>query len=717
MPGSGGKEVKAMRRQIVPQRHARALEQVSSTESWASAEGSPFPQGVSKIREENAYNFALYSKHAESVTLLLYAGDVVHPAVSYRMDYLKNKSGRIWHCRIPAAAITNARYYAYAVSGPPPNGRFEWHNFDPEKILLDPYAESIFFPKDFDRSAAVRPGSNAGKAPLGLIAACEHTFDWRREKPVHHESDTIIYELHVKGFTRSPNSGVTPKKRGAYLGLIENIPYLKELGVTAVELMPVFQYDPQEGNYWGYMPLNFFSPHQGYATGEASCVCQQHNEFRAMVDALHAAGIEVILDVVYNHTGEGDHNGPIYSFKGIDNSTYYLISDRPWDPYENFTGARNTLNCENRYVRKMILDSLRYWVKEMRVDGFRFDLASIFSRNEDGSIDLEDPQLFADIASDPDLAKVRLIAEPWDAAGIYQLGRSLPGITWFQWNGRFRDDARRFVKGDPGMVSSIMARLYGSDDLFPDDRMNAYHAYQSVNYIDSHDGFTFYDLVSYDRKRNLANGQDNTDGANENHSWNCGWEGDENVPDEVMRLRKRQIKNFCCLLFLANGTPMFRAGDEFMQTQGGNNNPYNQDNETSWLDWRRLDRHRDIFRFFKNMIAFRKAHRSLCRSRFWREDIRWHGVGASVDLSHDSHSLAFFLAGSSQDDVNIYVMINAYWEDLTFTIQEGAAGEWRRVIDTSLESPEDFCAPGKEVQLTSPDYVVKARSIVVLVRP
>ncbi len=685
--------------------------------SWLSIEGSPFPQGVSRVKEEDAYNFALYSKHAESVTLLLYGGsDVVNPILSYRMDFLKNKSGRIWHCRIPAAAMKDARYYAYSISGPPPNGRFEWHSFDPEKILLDPYAEAVFFPKDFDRSAAMRPGANAGKAPLGLIAACDHTFDWHRDKSVRHESDTIVYELHVKGFTKNPNSGVAGERQGTYLGAIDKIPYLKELGVTAVELMPVFQYDPQEENYWGYMPINFFSPHQGYATGAASCVCEQHNEFRAMVEALHAADIEVILDVVYNHTGEGNHTGPLYSFKGIDNSTYYLISDRPWDPYENFSGAENTLNCANRYVRKMILDSLRYWVKEMRVDGFRFDLASIFSRNEDGTIDLEDPQLFADIASDPDLVKIRLIAEPWDAAGAYQLGRSFPGITWLQWNGRFRDEVRRFMRGDSGMIPAIMTRLYGSDDLFPDDRMNAYHAHQSVNYIASHDGFTLYDLVSYNRKRNWANGHDNTDGPSENYSWNSGWEGDENVPEEVVKLRSRQIKNFCCILFLSNGTPMFRAGDEFIQTQGGNNNPYNQDNETSWLDWSRLDTHRDIFRFFKSMIAFRKAHRSLCRSRFWREDIRWHGVREPMDMSHDSHSLAFFLGGASQHDADLYVMINAYWTDLTFTVQEGEARQWRRVIDTSLASPEDFCEPGEEVRLTSQAYVVKARSIVVLIR-
>lgn len=683
--------------------------------NWTAYEGSPFPSGIAWIESEQAYNFALYSKHAESVTLLLYRkDDVINPVFTYHLDCLKNKSGRIWHYRIPKALMKGVRYYAYSISGPEPNGRFEWHNFDPHKILLDPYAKAVFFPATFDRRAAMQPGPNVGQAPLGLIRVDEHPFDWSDDKHPCHEAETIIYELHVKGFTNNPNSGVSPDKRGTYAGLVEKIPYLKELGVTAVELMPVFQYDPQEGNYWGYMPLTFFAPHHGYASTRTAYA--HHNEFRAMVKALHAADIEVILDVVYNHTAEGDHAGPLYNFKGIDNSTYYLISDQPEAPYQNFSGTSNTLNCANRYVRKMILDSMHYWVKEMHIDGFRFDLASLFTRNADGLINWDDPLLLGDISSNPDLANIRLIAEPWDAGGAYHLGRSFPGILWFQWNGRFRDEVRRFVRGDPGLVAALMTRLYGSDDLFPDDRLHAYHPYQSINYLTSHDGFTLYDLVSYNHKRNRANGHHNTDGPGENYSWNCGWEGDEHVPGEVMKLRKQQIKNFCCLLFLSNGTPMLRAGDEFGQTQGGNNNPYNQDNETSWLDWNRLQVHQDIFRFFKRMIAFRKAHPSLSRSRFWREDVYWYGVGQAVDLSNDSHSLAFCLHGASEQDIDIYVMINAYWKELSFTIQEGSVGQWKRVIDTSLDSPDDFCEAGAEAPLTSHTYEVKARSIVVLTK-
>jgi glycogen operon protein len=686
-------------------------------ESWATEEGLLFPLGVSWVEGEQAYNFALSSRHAEKVTLLLYREEnLARPVLARRLDYLKNKSGRVWHCRVPKTEAAGARYYAYAIDGPGQHGRGLWHAFDPDKVLLDPYARAVFFPPGFDRRAAIGPGPNAGKAPLGLLAACDCLPQPKQGRRPRHEADLIIYELHVRGFTNHPSSGVSPDRRGTYLGVIDKIPYLQELGVTAVELMPIFQFDPQEGNYWGYMPIHFFAPHQGYASRRAADACEQHQEFRAMVDALHAAGIEVILDVVYNHTGEGNQHGPTYSFKGIDNSTYYQMTGRPGEPYANFAGTGNCLNSTNPAVRKLVLDSLHYWADEMGADGFRFDLASVFTRRPDGSIDPDNPPIFSDLAADPHLAQARLIAEPWDAAGAYHLGRAFPGLEWFQWNGSFRDDVRRFIRGDPGLVGAVMCRLYGSDDLFPDDLAHAYHPYQSVNYVTSHDGFTLYDLVSYSHKRNWANGHNNEDGPVENHSWNCGWEGDDQVPMQVLHLRKRQVKNFCTLLFLANGTPMFRAGDEFLQTQGGNSNPYNQDNEATWLDWGRLQTHADIHRFFRRIIAFRKAHPSLSRSRFWREDVRWYGVGPAVDLSHDSHSLAFCLRGASQRDCDLCVMINASGQDQTFTLQEGEAGQWRRIIDTSRESPDDFREPGQEVPLNSRAYVVGSRSVVVLVR-
>ena len=676
--------------------------------TWEQDEGSPLPLGVTWIEEEQAFNFAVHAEHAESVTLLLYtSADLINPLLAYRFDFLRNKTGRIWHCRIPLSEISEARYYGYSVSG---EAVSYLHGFDPQKVLHDPYATCVFFPPEFDRKLAMREGSNAGKAPLGVLPPRHSIFNWEGSRFLHHESDAVIYELHVKGFTKNPNSGVDPSHAGTYAGLVEKIPYLKELGITIVELMPVFQRDPQEGDYWGYMPLNFFAPHSQYSSTGPDC---QHLEFKNMVKAFHQAGIGVVLDVVYNHTCEGDHRGPIYSYKGFDSASYYMTSSDPTNPYANYSGTGNTLNFGRGHVRKMVMDSLRYWKREMHIDGFRFDLASVFSRNSDGSLNWGHSPIFAEIAGDPELGKLRLIAEPWDT-GAYQLGRGFPGITWLQWNGRFRDDVRRFVKGDSGMIPDLMRRLYGSDDLFPDDRLDAYHAYQSVNFLTSHDGFTLYDLVSYNEKHNWANGNDNQDGTDANYSWNCGHEGDNGAADEVLALRRRQVKNFFCLLMLSNGTPMFRAGDEFLNTQFGNNNPYNQDNETGWLDWSQLQKNKDIFRFFKNMISFRKRHPSLSRSRFWREDVTWYGTGEKADLSYDSHSLAFCLHGASQDDDDIYVMINAYWESLEFKVQEGTAQEWMRIVDTALASPDDFSDRGEPLEAAG--YTVAPRSVAVLLR-
>jgi isoamylase len=675
---------------------------------WEQTEGRPLPLGASWIAKEQAFNFALCAEDAESVTLLLYSpADLANPILTFRFDSIHNKSGRIWHCRIPLSQMGDARYYAYSVSGQAVAGL---HAFDDEKVLLDPYAEGVFFPPAFDRKLASRPGPNAGKAPLGVLPINPDEFDWADDVSPRPESDAIIYELHVKGYTKNPNSGVDASRAGTYSGLTEKIPYLTDLGITAVELMPIFQRDPHEGDYWGYMPLNFFAPHAQYASSLADN--EEHLEFKNMVKAFHKAGIAVILDVVYNHTCEGDNNGPTYSFKGFDATGYYMMSPDPSSPYANYSGTGNTLNFSQAHVRKMVMDSLRYWKNEMHIDGFRFDLASVFSRNADGSLNCNAP-IFSEIAADPELGRLALIAEPWDV-GAYQLGRGFPGTTWIQWNARYRDDLRRFVRGDAGMIPDLMRRIYGSDDLFPDSRADAYHAFQSVNYIDSHDGFTLYDLVSYNQKKNERNGHDNQDGMDQNYSWNCGHEGDEDAPASVLALRRKQVKNLCCLLLLSNGIPMFRAGDEILNTQFGNNNPYNQDNEISWLDWSQLKKNHDIFRFFKGMIAFRKSHPSLCRSRFWREDISWYGIGHTVDLSPESRSLAFCLHGASQSDDDIYVMINAYWQELQFEIQEGAPHDWLRVVDTNLPSPEDFSDCGLPLQQSI--YKVAPRSIVVLIR-
>ncbi len=677
-----------------------------TVESWERDDGCVAPLGATWVETEQAWNFALYSRHATGVTLLLYSEkDFVEPVFQLRLDPLQHKTGRIWHCFVPLQSASAARYYAYRVEGPwdPVHG----HRFNAQKILFDPFAETVFFPPGFSREAAWRPGPNDGHAVLGVLPRGEGPTDRDEAKPARHTHDTIVYELHVKGFTARPNSGVTPKKRGTFLGLIEKIPYLKELGITVVELMPVQQFDPQEDNYWGYMTLSFFSPHQGYALRDAV------TEFRKMVQAFHKAGIEVWLDVVYNHTCEGDEAGPVYSYRGIDNRSYYLLD--PAGHYQNHSQCGNTIRCAHPSVRALVLRSLHHWGEKMGVDGFRFDLASVFARGKDGSLDTDAPAIISEIGALAVQLDLRLVAEAWDVAA-YLLGRSFPGLTWQQWNGQFRDDLRSFVRGDPSMVAALMRRLYGSDDLFPDGPGDVYRPYQSVNFVTAHDGLCLYDLVAYDRKHNEANGHDNLDGAADDRSWNCGWEGDDGAPAEVLALRRRQIKNFFALLMLANGTPMFCAGDEFLNTQHGNNNPYNQDNETTWLDWSRLEHNRDMFRFFREMIAFRKRRRSIARSRYWREDVHWYGANGPVDFSPQSRSLAYCLIGRRFDEGDLYVMVNAYWEPVRFHIQEGDVGNWRRLVDTGRPSPEDILVPGAEQPVESLDYEVTPRSVVVLER-
>ncbi|MGD0291670.1 MAG: isoamylase [Candidatus Binataceae bacterium] len=669
-------------------------------DNWSRVEGSALPLGATWFASEQAYNFSIYSKNATSVSLLLYQEpDFTVPAKVYRFSFPTNKTSRVWHMLVPAAEIGEARYYAYKLDGPfnPVTG----DRFDDIKILLDPYARRIFLPPDFSRRAACAPGPNDGKAPLGILP--DRTFAAAKPQTgvQRHTHDLVIYELHVRNFTRHSSCKLDDRTRGTYAGVGAMVPYLKELGVTAVELMPVHQCDLQEGSHWGYMPLGFFAPHHLYAENADAHAAPA--EFREMVEALHRAGIEVILDVVYNHTTEGDRSGPTYSFRGIDNSTYYALDHNDLSQYVNFSACGNDLRNAHPLVRKLVFDSLHYWATEIGIDGFRFDLASIFMRDSSGSLNYHDPAIIAEITGY--FAKnVRLIAEPWqgEPGSGYVLGRSFPGLGWQQWNGKFRDDLRGFVKGDNGLVSAVMTRLYGSTDLFPDDLANASRPSQSVNFVTCHDGMCLNDLVSY---TNDSQG-----------SWNCGWEGDSDVPEDVIALRKRQVKNFFALLMLANGTPMFRAGDEFMNTQCGDPNPYRRDDETVWLDWRRLELNRDIFRFFKQMIAFRKCHPSIGRSGFWRDQVHWYGVTGQPDLSHDSHTLAFFLSGSQVGDDDLYVMINAFWQNLDFVVQEGTAEEWLRVIDTSRSAPEDISEPERRESLSSIRYKVAARSVVVLMR-
>ena len=609
---------------------------------WTAVEGSPLPLGITWVESAQAWNFALYSKHAESVTLLLYAeADLVHPVFTYRLDYPPEQVRQDLALSGRACRRRRGSLYAYSVAGPAPQGRFEWHSFDPEKVLLDPYAKSVFFSPTFDRAAASRPGSNVGKAPLGLVS--------RRRRRVRlgrgPAAPTRVRRCHLR-IARSRvheqpelrrESGAARHLRGAG----REDPLSQGSGRHRGGTHARFSVRSAGGNYWGYMPLNFFAPHHGYGSSPKLRPAQR---IPRMVKALHSSDIEVLLDVVYNHTAEGDQSGPNYCYKGIDNSTYYLMSGDPKHPYENFSGTGNTLHCSNRYVRKMIVDSLLYWAKEMHVDGFRFDLASVFARNDDGSLNLDDPPIFGDILSDPDLADIRLIAEPWDAAGAYQLGRSFPATRWFQWNGRFRDDIRRFVRGDPGLcrpscsdstAATISSRTTGWMRSIPTRVSTTSRPTMASPYTTSC-------LTS--RKRNQANGLNNTDGTEENYSWNCGWEGDKKVSADVLEVRSARPRTFAACCSWRTERPCFRAGDEFLQTQGGNNNPFNQDNPTSWLDWDRLRVNQDVFCFFRSMIRFRKAHPSLGRSRFWRDDVRWFGSGPTVDMGSDSHTLAVLSA-------------------------------------------------------------------------
>ena len=594
---------------------------------WYQTEGTAYPPGSAWIDEDRAYNFNIYSRHAAAVTLLLYgADDLFNPLACIALNYLRNKSGRIWHCRVPQSQIGAARYYAYSIYGPsaPEPG----DRFDPQKVLLDPYARRLFFPPGFNRRASCGPGSNAGKAPLAQLPQSD-PFDWGSDSRVRHTSDTVIYEMHVRGFTRRDNSRVSLQARGTYAGVIEKIPYLKELGVTVVELLPVFQFDPDGDNYWGYMPMAFFVPHHGYLADSSDAGM---SEFRTMVKALHEAGIEVILDVVYNHTAEGSHLGPTLAFRGIDNIAYYRLRTEKPRFYLDFTGTGNTFNLLHPRTLQLVMDSLRYWVLEMHVDGFRFDLASALARDANGVNKFH--AFFEIIHQDPVLSQVKLIAEPWDVGeGGYQVG-NFP-VLWAEWNGKYRDAIRSFWKGDEGRIGEVAYRLTSSPDLYNHDGRRPY---ASINFVTCHDGFTLTDLVSYNEKHNEANGEKNHDGDNNNLSWNHGVEGPTDDP-KINALRERQRRNFVTTLFVSQGVPMFLGGDEFGRTQNGNNNAYCQDNEISWLNWERRDeKQKALFEFTRQLIQLRREHPVFRRPKFLQgrqirgskiKDVMWFNPGGN----------------------------------------------------------------------------------------
>jgi glycogen operon protein len=646
--------------------------------------------------------------------LLFDREDDASPSGIIRFDRVKNRTYHYWHMWVPK--LQPGQIYGYRVEGPsdPTCGLC----FDSDKVLLDPYGRGVIVPKNYNRESAIEPGDNAATAMKSVVVD-PSTYDWEGDSPPRQPAArTIIYEMHVRGFTRNPNSGLSEKTRGTYAGLIEKIPYLEQLGITAVELLPVFQFDDQDCppgkiNYWGYAPVSFFAPHQAYSSRQEPL--GPVNEFRDMVKALHRAGIEVILDVVFNHTAEGDGRGPTVGFRGIDNPTYYILEDGG-ARYANFSGCGNTLNANHPVVRRMIVDSLRYWVEEMHVDGFRFDLASILTRDATGH-PLPNPPVLWDIESDPALAGTKLIAEAWDAAGLYQVG-SFVGHAWKEWNGRFRDDIRDFFRGEPGSLRRLADRMVGSPEIFAHEQREAE---QSINFVTCHDGFTLNDLVSYNDKHNEANGEENRDGANDNRSWNCGVEGPTDDP-EVESLRNRQVKNLLTVNLMSLGTPMILMGDEVRRTQLGNNNAYCHDNGLSWFDWTLVEEHADLHRFVKLLCAQRRL-RSVEheRQRISLTDMlrdatkSWHGVKlGQPDWSDDSRSVA--LSGElCSEGVQFHLILNAYWEPLDFDLPAPPDGQrWRRWIDTSLDSPHDIAPWDEAPQVSGSSYRVADRAVAVL---
>jgi isoamylase len=694
----------------------RVLDQLALERPYASpTSGRSFPIGATLVA--SGANFSIFSRSAARIELLFFdRAEDARPSRVIPIDPSGNRTYHYWHVFVPG--VQAGQIYGFRAFGPfePDRGL----RFDPSKLLLDPYGRATVVPRNYSREAARVRGDNMATAMKSVVTD-PHAYDWEGDVPLKRPwSRTIIYEMHVRGFTAHPGSGLADSKRGTYAGLVEKISYLQQLGITAVELLPVFQFDAQDAppgrtNYWGYSPVSFFAPHQAYSSRQEPLGAL--DEFRDMVKALHRAGIEVILDVVFNHTAEGEHDGPTLCFRGLDNPTYYLLrEDR--SRYANFTGTGNTLNANHPAVRRMIVDSLRYWVNEMHVDGFRFDLASILARDGSGAV-MSNPPVLWDIDSDPGLAGTKMIAEAWDAAGLYQVG-SFVGDSWKEWNDRFRDDVRDFFRASHDSVTRMADRLLGSPSIYGQrDR----EAEESINFVSCHDGFALNDVIAYNDKHNEANGEHNRDGRDDNRSWNCGVEGPTDDP-EIEKLRNRQVKNFFTATMLSVGVPMLVMGDEVRRTQGGNNNAYCQDNETSWLDWKLQSEHADVFRFVK-LLAERRVmrgveyeHRRISLSQVLREaECTWHGVRLNQpDWSPDSHTLAIS-AELKDEGLSLHVMFNAYWDALDFELPllPNATEDWRRWIDTALDAPHEICEWSTAAPVAGRKYRVGARSVVVLI--
>jgi len=687
--------------------------------------GFPIPLGT--YAWGTGTNFAVFSRHATRVWLEFFDGpNDAAPQHRFELAPAEHRTGDIWHIWVDG--VGPDQLYGYRADGP--YAPDEGHRFNPHKLLIDPYARAITHLDnwDFQRARGYDPDAsqhdrsysttdNAAEAPKCVVT--ERQTGWEEHRrPRRQWADTVIYELHVRGFTVHESADVNHP--GTFRGLTEKIPYLKDLGVTAVELMPVQEFNENElarvnpltgeplKNYWGYNPAAFMAPNGAYSS--EGCCGEQVQEFKEMVQAFHEADIEVILDVVFNHTAENDELGPTISWRGLDNSVYYLLEeDRRF--YKDYTGTGNTLKSDHPVVRDLILDALRYWVVEMHVDGFRFDLASVLGRDEDGSL-MADPPLLDRIAQDPVLRDVKMIAEAWDAAGAYQVGAF--HNRWSEWNGRFRDDVRRFWRGDPGMLGSFASRLAGSSDLYGDTEKGPE---SSINYVTSHDGFTLNDLVSYAEKHNEANGEFNRDGPTDNYSANYGVEGPTDDPG-IEAVRTRQVKNFLLTLLLSHGVPMLLGGDEFRRTQLGNNNAYCQDNEVGWWVWDRREEHDEIHRFARELIAVRKAYSPLRHAGFYSDDtLRWVGPGGQPPRWDDPKARAVGCYLPEKQDLAVLLLFNAGTEEVTFELPVPSGSRtWARKADTARPSPDDIHPLGETEPLDRQEhYPVAARSSVVLI--
>ena len=674
----------------------------------ATRAGTHFPPGASA--DAGGVNFSVFSRDAAAAELRLYErADSKGPFQIIALTPEIHRTFFFWHVYVED--LPPGTYYTWRVSG---SGR----SLDATTELLDPWARAVS-DACWDRRAVIA-GQTTGKSFRAIVSEPDeesaHTLHVRRDP-----TDMVIYEVHVGGFTSHPSSAV--RHPGTFAGLVEKIPYLRELGVTHVELLPVMAFDEQDvplgaaarglRNYWGYSTYAFYAPHPRYCSDAAHAP----REFRDCVRALHDAGIGVLLDVVFNHTSEGGVSGPTINFKALANDIFYHHDSSDLRRYRDFTGCGNTVNCNHPLVTNFILHCLEYWSEGLGVDGFRFDLASVFTRGADGA-PLANPPLTWGIELSHTLAKRPVIAEAWDAAGLYQLG-AFPGMRWAEWNGRYRDVLRRFVRGEPGLVGEVATRLAGSHDMYR--QRSPWH---SINFVTCHDGFTLYDLVSCNYKHNEANGEDNRDGSNDNLSWNCGVEG-ETDDRAVLALRRRQAKNLMAILFLSQGVPMILAGDEVLRGQRGNNNAYSQDNELSWFDWRLIEVNRDMLRFTRELIALRKRHLSLRRRSFLTgrpapgatlPDIAWHSERLGVPPWHDGNArlLAFTLAGSSAQEKALHVILNMWWEPRTVAVPALRGCVWQRAIDTALAPPHDITPPEQQDVSAGDTYVMQPRSVVVL---